>query len=342
MKTTIQKNEIRFVMLFAIVVLAAAMTMAADTPPAGNWSVAKTSAGEEMIRITAGGNAVTVAFAAQPQPPSELICDLLVGGATPGSVFHGDLVGLGYSGIRLKLVGTGQQPGDAKVLIRRNLSTDPLRYRTWSYSGLLFAETPGEWMIANVPLRRSAGWTVSGGHKLTGDELDARWADDMGAVESMYVQILSGVAAAQSYSVGDFRLMGPGIISEPANLSALQNYFGVSSLADLTAAEMAALMTRDSDGDGMSDYHELLAGFDPFSRESVFATRMAVTPAGNAITWDGVLGKNYAVWRSTDLRSGFTVLPGAAQLGCAVTGPMTYIDTAPEADAPNFYKVVNY
>ncbi len=338
MKKTSKGTGLRYAMLPGIVLAAATMALAADTPSASNWSVAATVGGENNVTVTSGGSAVTVEFAAQNEPPTALRSDLLVGGSDPSGTFNGDLAGRGYSGIRFSINGTGSQPADARVLLRKRVSEDPLRYRDWRYTTVTVSPTPSEWTITDVPLTRSAGWATT----TRGDEptLDALWADDLTDVHAMFVRIQSGGLVAQAYSVSDFRLLGEGLISAPANLSPLKHYFGVDSLEDLTVEELAALMAKDTDKDGMSDYHEILAGFDPFNAESVFAARVAVGPGLNTIEWEGVLGKTYAVWRSNNLTAGFIAI--AEGIKCNSTGPMTYPDDDPVPGAPNFYKVVNY
>jgi len=57
-----------------------------------------------------------------------------------------------------------------------------------------------------------------------------------------------------------------------------------------------ALATDDSDGDGMSDSNEALAGTDPADATSVFkVATVAPETTGYRITWASVPGKNYGV-----------------------------------------------
>lgn len=338
MKKTIQSKGFWYMLLPGIAVVAATMVTAADTPSADGYSVA-TSAGD--VTVTSGGAAVTVIFEAQVMPASTAVrCDLLVGGSDPSNVFSGNLGGTGYSGIRFKITGTGQQPEDADVKMRIIDSVEPLKYHDWYYSGVTVSSQPGEWTIADVPLQRSAGWTTARAYRLSAVQLDALWTADLAKVSAMYVSLQAGGFVKQSYSLSDFRLMGAGVISEPANLTPLQHYFGVDSLDGLTDEELATLMAQDQDQDGMSDYNEILAGFDPRNAASFFATRLAAGTGRNTISWDGVLGKTYAVWRSNDLIAGF--LPLVEGIQCTATGVMTIDDNSPEPGKANFYKVVNY
>ncbi len=336
MKTIIKRAGVP---MLCGIVLAMATILQAASSPSGDWAVDSTEGDADKIQITAVDDSVTVAFGAQGQPPQTLSSDLLVGAAGAEGVFSGDLSAQGFSGIRLKINGTGIQPSEVSVVVRRILRETPFSYRTWRYSRITVSTTPGEWTIAEIPLVRSAGWTTAGEYKLSSNALDDLWQEDLAYVDALYVRIQSDGLLAQAYSVGDFRLLGEGIISAAANLSPLQAYFGINSFEELTAEELAALMARDNDGDGMSDYHELLAGFDPHNAESVFAARVAVGPASNVISWQGILGKTYAVWRSNNLKSGFTMIAG--NIECTVTGPMSFEDKVPVAGKPHFYKVVN-
>lgn len=341
MKKTIHYTGFRYVMLPAMAAMVATGVLASDTPPANDWAVAGVIGAASKITVTSGGAAVTVAFAASSQdaPPPALRSDLLVGGSSPAGTFRGDLASAGYSGIRFRINGIGVTPKEASVLIRKVVAVEPeVRYRTWVYKNVSVSAKPGEWTIVDVPLSRSAGWTTSArGDAAT---LDAYWAADMTDVEAMFVRIQSSGWLAQAYSVSDFRLLGEGIVSAPANLSPLKHYFGVDSLENLTAEAFAAMIASDRDGDGMSDYNEILAGFDPNSAASVFTARVAVGAGKNTISWDGVLGKKYAVWRSNDLTGAFVAI--AVDIACKATGVMTHDDNSPVPGKANFYKVVNY
>ncbi len=326
--------------LLASVALMVATTVAwaVDTPSADGYAVSGSPSG---VTVSSAGTAVTISFEAQAMPASyALRGDLLVGGANPTSVFNGDLAGSGYSGIRFKITGSGARPAEANVRMRIIDQDDPLKYHDWYYAGVVVSSKPGEWTITDIPLGRSAGWTTARAYKLTLAKLDTLWTNDLSKVSAMYVRIQAGGSAAQSYSISDFRLMGAGAISEAANLTPLQHYFGVDSLEGIESAELAALMARDTDGDGMSDYREILAGFDPHSAASVFAANMTVAAGRNTISWQGVLGKTYAIWRSNDLQAGF--LPLIDRIPCTATGLMTRDDNNPATDKPNFYKVVSY
>lgn len=315
-----------------ILVISSALAIAADPPPAGDFGVSSSSSGSAIVQVSdASAAAVTVTFAAQGEPPTPTICDLLIGGIDPSNVFTGDLLGAGYSGIRFKVNGDGTQPEGISVVIRQQ---DGRYLREWVNSRVTVSSVPGEWIITLMPLTREPDWATD--FISTKRSYEQIWASDLSAVQAMILRIDPAGSAAQSYSISDFQLVGPGGVSEAANLTPLQAYFGVSSIQDMTPE----MYSRDSDGDGMSDYNEILAGMDPHSAASVFAAAMIQEGAVNRINWTGVLGQRYGVMRSNDLKNGFDLI--ASGLECRATGSMVFEDNSPVQGMPNFYKVVKY
>jgi glycosidase len=90
----------------------------------------------------------------------------------------------------------------------------------------------------------------------------------------------------------------------------------------------------DSDGDGMSDYNEVLAGTDPFDDNS--ALRITELANGNQlIVWDSVAGQNYQVLATTNLVAPMQVISPLIQ----ASGPQAfYFDAAPDA-TNKFYRI---
>lgn len=65
----------------------------------------------------------------------------------------------------------------------------------------------------------------------------------------------------------------------------------------------------DWDGDGLSDYHEWIAGTDPTDRFSLLSAQLAVLAGGQLrITWSSVPGKSYTVTSSTTLTGDWTAV----------------------------------
>ena len=90
----------------------------------------------------------------------------------------------------------------------------------------------------------------------------------------------------------------------------------------------------DSDGDGMSDYNETLAGTDPFDADS--ALRITELANGNQlVVWASVSGRNYQVLATTNLFYLMQVISPVIQ---ASGESAFYFDNAPDAHS-KFYRV---
>jgi len=59
--------------------------------------------------------------------------------------------------------------------------------------------------------------------------------------------------------------------------------------------------TADSDGDGVSNQKEYLAGTDPTNPESVLRTQLQLTPQGWRLKWNTAAGYMYQIQQTTDL-----------------------------------------
>jgi len=318
-------------MITVFAALAAASVMAADSPLADNWDVDESSTPASVTVTQDGARAVTIEFPIPNPLNGDLKCDLLIGGADPSSLFNGDLSE--YSGIQFRYMGDIAFSGQIELYIYQRF---PVFHRLWTHEKIGTLGVPLEWTVRKIPFDVDQGWTRAG---YAADTLVA-WNSDLSDVHALFLRIVpTGTTQAQTFSISDLQLIGKGdgAISEPATLSPLQAYFGVNSAEELTAD----MLRLDSDGDGMSDYHELLAGLNPYDASSVLAAQVAKTTMSNTVSWQGVLGGRYGVMRSNNLLEGFKLI--AADRICGFTGElMTFEDSAPVEGEPNYYKIVKY
>ncbi len=95
----------------------------------------------------------------------------------------------------------------------------------------------------------------------------------------------------------------------------------------------------DSDGDGVPDWAELIAGTDPYDPDSVFKASTELQPAsggGLIIKWASVAGKTYSIHRSTNLSQGFSLLVD----NLPATAPQNqYTDSTATTAGPYFYRI---
>lgn len=96
----------------------------------------------------------------------------------------------------------------------------------------------------------------------------------------------------------------------------------------------------DSDGDGMNNWQEWLAGTDPTNSQSVLQMLLLAADGGNACTvrWQSVVGKNYFVQRSGNLAAmpAFTTLMDNI---AGQAGSTSFIDTTATNGKSFFYRV---
>jgi Concanavalin A-like lectin/glucanases superfamily/Immunoglobulin domain len=126
--------------------------------------------------------------------------------------------------------------------------------------------------------------------------------------------------------VGAYEFQGPGI---GEFIAWLQQY---GLLTDGSADYV------DSDGDGMNNWQEWIAGTNPTNAVSVLEfSRISLVSGGVSLLWTNTTtGRSYFVQRSTSPAAPFA--PVATNL-TGVSGSMSYADTNAPARGPAFYRV---
>jgi glycosidase len=122
-------------------------------------------------------------------------------------------------------------------------------------------------------------------------------------------------------------------VAPPAGTNTYQvTYSNIFTLSDTRTFVVAR--PGDSDGDGMSDYNEVLAGTD--SQDAASALRITELANGNQlVVWDSVAGRNYQVLATTNLFYPMEVISPVIQ----ASGPDSfYFDSAPDA-VGKFYRI---
>ena len=90
---------------------------------------------------------------------------------------------------------------------------------------------------------------------------------------------------------------------------------------------------QDSDGDGMPDWKELVAGTNPYDSNSVL--RITAIQNGNQLVWSSVSNINYQVLATTNIDAPMSVISPVIHASNSLT---FWSDTAPDPNR-KFYRI---
>ncbi|MGQ9660813.1 MAG: hypothetical protein ACUVWX_00565 [Kiritimatiellia bacterium] len=294
---------------------------------------------EGNVTVTQYGNgACDVSIAAQNLNngyPSLQDCQLKADARTADGAFIGNYSGVAGMSFRVaKKLGTGatlelQLKGKAFGAV-------------WKFVALKVADEQDVWVVNNVPMNRSAGWyydPVSDDPAPSEEAKDTAWAQDLKQVESLTLVVWrEGTYEELSLRIDDFVLKDAnGFVVGTVTLSplevALLDHFGVTSVADLTAAQM----NQQTIAEGIRDVDVILARFDPsyYAFEVFWAYVEQIPPDGVLIKWWALAGKRYTIQRKGSLAAVYQdVWTGTVE----EEGWAQWHET--QAGGPYFYKIV--
>ena len=197
--------------------------------------------------------------------------------------------------------------------------------RLWRYR--VPSVRTGEWVSVNVPVDPVILRNVNGVNGW------AAYAQDLQNVSWVGVAVERNSSMnAQVFRMDDFMLVGAG----PDFVDWMKQFVAAGS----GGQGQNALPGSDFDGDGVDNYSEWIAGTSPNDRREFFKVALGKKEAGGiglVLEWKSQQGRQYAVWRTTNLLEPFIRISSDLN----ATPPLNrFEDVTATGKGPYFYKVL--
>jgi hypothetical protein len=242
-----------------------------------------------------------------------------------------------------KDVATGYRPNHISFLFRApELVPSVLRVYLQSSSGRSWYKnftvpSVGEWARFNVIVDFDSGWIL--GPISTKADFEA----DMDTITKVSLHLVrNGTTRAHAFNVDDFVVDAVPLgsaLPEDNDGDGMLDAWEIANGLDPGSAEDA---DADDDLDGLSNMHEYLAGTDPQDPSSTLSLAIGesideqMQAVGFVLTWPSAPGKQYQIWKATNLISGFYMLQG----GILATPPVNvYVGETDVLEQSSFYKI---
>ncbi len=301
-------NKIFNIVFCAIAVLTANISFAATPDTVENWdngTVQTWKGMDELAKISISlsnpSNYLTVSFAKQTRTIPEVKM-MYADQSSSGGSFIGNYSTAGVLCVHFKIYCAEYTPPQVRLYICNETTG-----HRWYYpiTGL----HTGRWVECHVPLNYQSGWMLGT------DQSEQNFLADIASVSWAGIRFQRDASIApQVYGLDDFEL---------------------STSAPYSHYESGI----DSDGDGMTDYQEYIAGSDAYNPDSKFTLeigRKTETSPGIMLRWNSISNRWYDIWRTWNLMNEFSML----ESNIVATPPVNeYEDITATNQGSYFYKV---
>ena len=246
-----------------------------------------------------------------PMPPERYL--IKAGIDASGGRFSGDYLSNGVAEVSFRFY--CDFPVETWLVIQNEASQ-----RWWQIK--LGVQQTGVWKTVTVPIQPSVFRELMGAKDWGTFEQDIRNVSWIGVMVRR-----NSALEPQTVLVDDFVLNGPG-----TDYALWMNQFSNESILDNTRN---SLPDADLDGDGQNNSSEWIAGTSAGDSNDCLRLSIEQGPQGlPRLRWKTKAGRVYKIWRSTELRQGFSITGGDVP---AEAAEATYEEI--NAPGPVFYRI---